>query len=849
MATPPSIPSRTSNLAWLFKMAWRDSRRNRSRLLLFISAVILGIAALVAVYSFRDNMQHDIENQAKVLAAADLTLESRKAPSKAALALIDSLGDERAAERSFASMVYFVKNESGRLVQIRALAGNYPFYGQLETLPVNASQRFMKGKKALVDQTLMLQYGAKVGDTIKVGKLDFIIEGALEKAPGQTGISATVSPIVYIPLAYLEDTGLDKTGSRIQYRYFYRFNKPASVEALVKKLEPQFDKYGLDAETIETKKAETGRSFGDVNRFLALAGFVALLLGCIGVGSAIHVYIGQKLSTIATLRCLGIKAWEAFFIYLIQIFFIGLIGAIAGAALGTLLQFLLPVVMKDFIPVEITVRVSWPAIFQGISLGVIIAILFALPSLLQVRRISPLNALRLSVEHTHQKFDPLKWFVYLLIAVFILCFSYLQVNSWLQAAMFTVSILIAFTLLYALSKLLMWIVRTLMPASFSYLWRQAFANLYRPNNQTVMLTVSIGLSTAFICTLFFVQGILLQRVKLSSGDNQPNMVLFDIQNDQREAVSTLTEKYKLPVLTQVPIVTTRIAAINGLSAEQRAAADSTNASRAFRGELRVTFQKQLTAAEKIVAGKWTGTVADGGTVYVSLEEGYARRTDLKIGDSILFNVQGVMIATVVGSIRAVDWGRMQTNFRVVFPTGVLEEAPQFHVQMTHVPSSKVSAAFQAAVVRSFPNVSIIDLELVIKVLDEVLSKIGFVIRFMAGFSMATGWIVLVSAVLTSRNQRLQENVLLRTLGASRKQIMTITALEYLFLGALAAAAGMILAMGSSWALARYSFDTTFSPPLLPVLWLFASICLLVLITGIFSNRSVLNRPPLEILNA
>ncbi|MEJ5962070.1 ABC transporter permease [Pedobacter immunditicola] len=859
MPEDKTLFNRPVNVRWLFKMAWRDSRRNRSRLLLFISSVILGIAALVAVYSFRDNLQRDIDNQAKILTGADLIIDTRKPVSKMAKAMLDTLGNERATERSFASMIYFVKDQGSRLVQIRALEGNYPFYGDIETTPAPAANSFREGKKALVDKTLMLQFNAKTGDSIKVGALTFVIEAALDKVPGQTGITSTIAPVVYIPLKYLEQTGLTKIGSRIHYKYYFKFNKPSTVESLVKKIQPQLDKEGLDAETVESTKEDTGRSFRDVNRFLALAGFVALLLGCIGVGSAIHVYIGEKLGTIATLRCLGVKAREAFLIYLIQLFFIGLIGAVAGAILGTFIQYLLPVVLNDFLPVEITMKVSWSAIAQGIALGVIISILFALPSLLSVRRISPLNALRLSFEKIHQNIDPLKWIVYLLIVLFVFVFTYLQMNNWLEAMVFTLSILIAFLLLFTLSGLLMWMVRKLMPNGVSYLWRQGFANLYRPNNQTLMLTVSIGLSTAFICTLFFVQGILINRVTLSAGEKQPNMVLFDIQNSQKAALAQLTTDFKLPVMNQVPIITVRIVEVNGKTAADLATTDSLQNSkqdtlapsqRAFRGELRVTFQEKLTEAEKIVKGTWTGKANyPEEPVYISLEENYARRINVQIGDTLTFNVQGVLIPTIVGSLRTVNWSRMQTNFRVVFPAGVLEDAPQFHVLMTRVPSSEASASFQAAVVRGFPNVSVIDLELVLKVLDNVLSKISFVIKFMAAFSMATGWIVLISAVLTSKTQRLQESVLLRTLGASRKQILTITALEYLFLGALAAGAGMILALAGSWALATYSFETSFTPPLWPIAILFSMICLLVVITGVFSSKKVFTHPPLEVLNS
>ncbi|TCD07575.1 FtsX-like permease family protein [Pedobacter frigidisoli] len=839
---PNQIPKQNIKFSWLFKMAWRDSRKNRSRLLLFISSIVLGIAALVAVYSFKDNLQRDIDSQAKELTGADLVLDSRKGVSKAMQKMLDTLGDDRSQEKTFASMIYFQKGGGSRLVQMKALQGKYPYYGIIETIPAKAADGFQNDQYALVDQTLMLQFGAKVGDSVKVGELNFKILGTLIKAPGQTGIASSVAPTVYIPLKYLDKTNLIKTGSRINNKFYYRYNDPSGVDEWVKKNEPKLEKEGFDADTVESRKEQTGRSFKDVNRFLALSGFIALLLGCVGVGSAIHVYIQEKLSAIATLRCLGLKSRHAFLIYLVQIFFIGLIAALLGSILGTAIQFLLPLVLKDFLPVEITMQVSWPAVGQGILLGLIISILFALPSLLAVRKISPLNAIRISFEKAGGKRDPLTWLVYILMAAFVTGFTHLQMKTWVQTLAFTLSIGIAFILLIVLSKLLMFLVKKLLPKSSSYLWRQGFANLYRPNNQTLMLTVSIGLSTAFICTLFFVQGILMNRVTLSSGSNQPNMVMFDIQNTQKEGLDSLTKAFKLPLMNQVPVITMRIEEING----KKANAD-TNNRRAYRNEIRATYQDSLTAAEKIVEGKWIGRIKSGETIYISLDQRYAQQINVGLNDKILFNVQGMMIPTVVGSFREVNWSKMQTNFRVVFPAGVLEEAPQFHVLMTRVSTSEMSAKFQGEVVQKFPNVSVIDLDLVLKLLDELLSKIGFVIQFMAGFSMVTGWIVLISAVLTSKNQRIKESILLRTMGASRKQILAINAIEYFFLGAFAAGAGLILALGGSWALAKFTFDANFVPPFVPTLLLFGSVMLIVVVTGVLSTRSILNQPPLKIL--
>ncbi len=827
-------------------MAWRDSRRNFSRLLLFISSIILGIAALVAIYSLGDNVRRDVDQQAATLIGADLQVSTNKPVEPAMQQLLDSIGQERSEEQYFASMVMFTKNQGTRLVQVRALQGPFPYYGQLETVPQNAGKAFKNKQAALVDNTLMLQYDAQPGDSIKVGAVTFEIAGTLMKAPGQTGLSSSIAPVVYIPLQYLEQTGLSQKGSRINYRFYYKLDKTVNVQQLVQQLEPKLDKEGYNVETIETQKESSGRSFNDLNNFLSLVGFIALLLGCVGVASSIHIYIKEKISTIAILRCLGTQSKQAFLIYLIQIVAIGCIGAVLGAALGTLILQFLPLVLKDLVAVTITTAISWRAIGQGILLGIFISLLFALLPLISLRKISPLNTLRVSVDENTATKDKAKWLVYLLILLFVLVFTYLQLGNWTRSIFFTIGVVVAFLFLVLVAMLMMWLVRKFFPSSWSYLWRQGLANLYRPNNQSVILIVSIGLGTAFICILLSVQGILLNRITLSASGNQPNMVLFDIQSQQQQQVLSLAQQHKLPVLQQVPIVNMRLQQINSRTSANYQD-DSLSPRNIFAREYRVTYRDSLTASETVNKGKWTGTTGNSANIQISVEEGWAKRNNIAIGDTMVFNVQGAMIATTVGSLREVDWNRIQTNFLVVFPTGVLEEAPQFHVLLTRVENEQSSARFQQAVVRQFPNVSIIDLGLVLKTLDDILSKIGFVIKFMAGFSIITGLIVLIASVLISRYQRVKESVLLRTLGASRKQIIVITALEYFFLGALAAATGILLSLVGSWALAKYLFKTSFVVEPLPLVIVLFAISILTVIIGLMNSRSILNKPPLEVL--
>ena len=839
------------NLSWLLKMAWRDSRKNKARLFLFISSMVLGIAALVAIYAIGDNLTQDIDRQAATLIGADLDVRTNKSPDAAARKFTDSLKKQAVAyseEQSFPSMILFLNGGGTRLVQIRALSGDFPFYGEIETTPVTAAKSFRAQQDVLVDKTLMLQYKANVGDSVQIGKVNFRIAGILNQAPGQTGFSSTIAPSVFMPMKYLKATNLAQKGSRINYNFYYKFQQGHNVEEMVTRLTPAFEKHDLDQDTIKSRKESTGKSFSDVTKFLSLVGFIALLLGCIGVASAVHIYVKEKMQSIAILRCMGLSSRHAFLIFLIQITAIGFIGAVAGAILGSIIQQVLPAVFKDFLPLELQVTISWKAILQGILLGVIISILFSLLPLISIRKVSPLNTIRVSDQPLETGNDPWRWFVYLLIFGFITCFARLQLDRWRDTLVFSVSIVIGFIVLYAVAALSIWLIRRFFPSSWSYIWRQGLSNLYRPNNQTTILVLSIGLGTAFICTLFFVQAILLDRITLSTSENQPNMVIFDIQSKQREALTTLTKAEGLPLIQEVPIVTMRLQEINGVNAVENKN-DSTRkySNRAYNRELRVTFRDSLTSTESLIEGKWQGQVQGQDTARISLEQGYAKSSHLSIGDRLLFNVQGVMVPAIVGSIREVDWNRVQTNFRLVFPKGVIDDAPQFHVLVTRVPDAAASAAFQQKVVSKYPNVSIIDLALILTVLDEILNKIGFVIRFMAAFSIITGLIVLVSSVLISKYQRMQESVLLRTIGASSAQVFMITALEYFFLGAIAASTGIMLALIGNWALARFSFEVPFSPDWLTVLGIFFSISFLTTIIGVLNSRSALNRPPLEIL--
>lgn len=826
--------------SWLFVMAWRDSRRNRGRLFLFISSVVLGIAALVATLSFGNNLREDVDDQAKELVGADLVLRGRHGVRDSVQAMKVFASARHSEQKSMASMVFFPRSQSSRLVQLIGLGGDYPYYGRIETKPASAALDFRGKPEALVDQTLMLEFGARVGDSIRVGTVDLVIAGALIKMPGRNQVSLTVSAPVYIPLRYIDSAGLERKGSLIELEVYYRFKSGTDISKLMETLGPELDSAHVRYETVEMRKERMTRAFKDLSQFLTLISFIALLLGCIGVASSVNIYIREKIAGVAVLRCLGLKARTAFLIYLIQVLGIGLIGSLLGAGLGVVVQQLLPMVFKDILPVEARFQLSWPAIAEGVGIGIAIALLFAVLPLLTVRKISPLNTLRLSVEPIGSGWDGWKAAVYATVFVFITAFSYMQMEKFGKALIFTLSILGAFLLLAGAARLLMAAVRRFFPERWNYLWRQGFANLYRPNNQTLILVVTIGLGTTFIGTLFFIQELLLERVNiLASTDG--NMVLYDVQSAQIAGVRRLASEMSVRLVDDVPVVAVKVTSVKGVTLSDDGAG---RRRRDF--DTRVTYSDTLRPTEKLVAGKLGPPVrSPRDVIHVSYDDDAAASAGVQIGDQVVFDVEGVPIATVVGSIRHLERGPMRQG--ILFPTGVLEEAPQFHIVTAMLPSPEASARFQRAVVQQFPGILVVDLALVLNVLQDILGKIGSVIRFMAGFSMLTGVVVLIASVLVSKFQRIQESVLLRTLGASRRQVLVITMLEYFFVGGLAAVIGIGLSMGFSMVLAKFVFEAVFNPNWWVVGGLFVGVSSLTVLIGLYNVRGVLNRPPLEIL--
>jgi putative ABC transport system permease protein len=837
---------------WPWKMAWRDARSNKKRLFVYVSAIIIGVAAQVAITSFRDSLNHTVGNQSKTLLGADLEIETEQPFPELLTAYFDSLGGVQSTVLQFPSMVLFPQNGGTRLSNIRAIKGGFPFYGILETIPNGAAHNFKADTAALVDRMLMIQFGIEVGDSIKVGQVTLPIAGAITKIPGESSAAAIIGPRVIIPHSVLDETKLIQFGSRIEYKRYFKFESQRNLSAVEARLDLMQDDLGIDIdhETVAERKEELGEVIGNLAKFLNLVGFIALLLGGIGVASSIHVYINRKIETASVLRCFGASSNQAMNIFLIQAVVLGFAGALAGTLLGIGIQYFLPSLFSGFIPFDVELVISPFAIGMGLFTGTGVAFVFALLPLLALKKASPLYALRkLEGSITSLLSSNTKAILYAVVALAVLGYAALLTENWLIGGIFTFGMIIAFGLLLLVAKLLIKLIRKYFPSHWPYVWRQGLSNLYRPHNQTATLMLSLGLGMLLISTLYFSRDMLMEELEFATRADAPNLVFIDIQPDQNKGLNEILKENRLPVLQNVPLVTMRLDSLRGKSTDA-IDDDSTNkvSDWALRREYRSTYRDTLIDSETLIAGEWIGRVNPGSRpVPISAAKEIANDLNLEIGDSLSFNVQGVPIQAYIASIREVDFQRVQPNFFMVFPAGVLEPAPQVFVTVTRTPNREASASIQQAVVKQYPNITAIDVSRILETLNQFIGRISSAIQFMALFSIITGLIVLASSITTSRFQRIKESVLLRTLGASKKQIIKILSVEYLFLGVLSALVGLVLSVAATWLLGYFYFDITFIPNLWVIVIGTLLITTLTILIGMFNSRSVYKKTPLEVL--
>lgn len=824
-----------------------------------MSSISLGVAALVAIDSFSANIVQSVKDQSRSLMGGDVSFSSSKPIPPAVDSLFDSLshhGISFARLTTFPSMAVVPRNSGTRFAQVRGVTDNYPFYGGVTTEPAGRWSLLTKGPNAIVDPSILTSLNARVGDTLKLGFGTFTIVATIKDVPGAAGIAEMLGPRIFIPAKYVAETQLLVFGSTADRTVLAKLPPGVDPDKFIKPFKKRLDDQQVRTRTVTQTEMSTQDAIENLTNFIAIVGLVALLLGGIGVASGVRAFVARKIDTVAVLRCLGASSGQVMTIYVVQAAAMGLLGAAAGAALGVAIQFLLPQALTGFLPIDVKVTLVPTAVLTGLAVGGWIALIFALRPLLALRNVSPLQTLRRDTDADVLRMrwrDAPRIIVNAALVLSVVAIALSRAETVRQAFAMSAATGAAILALGISAGFLSWAARKGLRTGWPYVFRQGVANLYRPGNQTRAVTLALGFGAFLVSTLYLVQSNLLRRFTTAATESRGNVVFFDIQQDQAAGLDSIVRIRGNEVVQMAPVVTMRIAAINGklvTDMKPRARGQPGRAPWALRREFRSTYRDKPAASETIVAGKWFGDSAvkyARDTGEISLEEGIAKELEVKIGDVISWNVQGVDIPTRITSLRKVVWTRFEPNFFVVFAPPVLKGAPNQYVMLAQVKDPVAVTLLQREVVNRFPNVSSIDLTAIKRTVDRIVGKVSLAIRFMALFSLAVAIPVLFSAVSATRRERIREGVLLKTLGATRGQIARILLAEYSLLGVMGGFTGMLLSLAGGWAVVRYIFKTPFAPAFVPVAGIAAAIVGLTLLIGLLAGRDVFKETPVTAL--
>lgn len=840
-------------------MVWRELRAAWGRLFFFFLCVAIGVGAIAALRSVIQNVRTALVREARTLTAADVVFSTNRpwpadVRAKVDAAIARAPVRERVEVIELATMVRPVDEGKpiARMAELQAVDAGYPLYGDLVLRGQRYSSALLAGQGVLVRPELLVQLGVEVGEQVRIGTGAFTIRGVIESEPGRRAGMFSLGPRVIIARSALEGTGLLQFGARARFAILMKVDEPG-IESLVEGVRTQFKGSFVSARSYRSTEDRLGEDLRVAENYLSLIGFVMVVLGGIGVWSVTRVFIGQRIRSIAVMKCLGATSRQILGIYVAQVATLGLLGSILGLALGAVALRFLPGGLFGLDKLD--ARLTPQASVQAVAVGVLVSLLFALVPLLEVRRVRPLWLLRDESARTSlggrlRGIDWAQWATGAVVGVALALVASWQAASLKAGLIVTIGLLVVTGVLLATSAAVVRLVRPLRRSRIFAL-RHAVLSLARPGNQTRVILLAVGLGAFFILGVRLVQGALLQQFSLELRPDAPDMFLLDVQRDQAADVEQVVANTPgARALRLIPVLRARVTGVRGTSSTVDGV-EGVQGRQGLGREFVITYRDTLEANETLVDGTALWPSAPGSMPEVSIEESLRRNGGLQMGDVVRFDVLGRVIEAKVTSVRNVDWNDVRSGgFMFVFRPGALEKAPHGFMGVLRGPETpEARARLQRDLVAAHGNVSAVDVREVVKAAQGILGNVSLAISAVGGLALFSGVLIVVGSVAMTRFQRLYESAILKTLGAPPRTITAMVALEYLGLGALGGLVGALGALALSWAVSHYLFDMPWRPAPGTVLLGIVFTSLLVGAVGILASLDVVRKRPLGVLRA
>lgn len=848
-------------MQFIFNLTWREVRSSWRRLLFFFVCIGIGVGSIVALRSVIQNLNRAVAAEARFLLTADVEINTTSAfneAEKAAIAQVLAQNPSRveAQDETVQTNVMSRPSDAAKpgtqMLELKGIEPKFPLVGEFKlTDGKQFDYELVANNGAVVAPLVLERLNLKIGDSIRIGNLDFQIRGTFDSEPGGT-TGFRLGPRVFIERDKFDQAGLTGFGSRNRYRILFRTvqSDANNADALTAQLRAALKNANSLAVVRSYKEAQENlsKSFDRAENYLSLTGLVILVLGGIGVWNVTRVFVEQKKTAIATLKCLGASGTSVTFAYLLQILSLSLLGGFFGVALAQIALFAIKTRFGASLPAQMSYNLRPNAILQGFLLGILISALFSLLPLLQIRNIKPRLLLRDSANETLKRFSLVNFAVGAIVIAGLLLLAVWQANSWRIGIYFLLGLAATAAILYATAFVLTKILRAFRFFP-SFALKQSVNSLSRPGNQTRVILLAVGLGVFVVLSVQLLQSNLLREFDLTRGGSLPSLFLIDIKKSQAEAVQTLVREETNENIEFIPAVRGRIFAINGeqVNLEQR---EINRQSGQIGREYVLTYRPNLIGEEQITAGEFWNSTAAANEPEVSLDDDLKESLKVNLGDQLTFDISGQKISARITSFRRLDVRNPRSTFQIVFRPGALESAPQtllapIFADLDQTQRSKL----QRALIDKFSNVSAIDTADAINAIKRLLDNITLAVSFVGGFVFLSGALILIGSIALTKFQRVYENAILKTLGAKRATLTAILLIEYGLLGLLAAFIGVGAAIGLSYIVANYVFNIAWHLDAKLALLGWTLTILLVMIVGAISSFDVIFRKPLGTLRS
>ena len=813
----------------------RDWRSGETVIL--VVALVVAVAAMSAVGMFTNRVRQAVTQQAGEVLAADLRLESDSpiTPEYQRLAVEHEI--QTAEVVHFRSVV--LAGEASALADVRGVTDGYPLRGEVRIAdelagPPRVADGVPQLGEVWAEPGLLARLGIQVGDELKIGSLSLRVGQTLEFRPDEGWRFMEIAPTVLLNLADLFNTGLILPGSIVEYELLFAGDQRRVAE-FREQIEPMIN-FDQELDDIRDGRPEVRQSIVRAERFLVLSALVSVLLGGVAVAMAARRFMARHLDTVALMKCIGARHRDVLRLMLTQLLLLALAAGVIGSLLGYLTQYGLSLILDDLVEAQLPAPSLRGAIIGPIT-ALSVAIGFALPPLLQLRNVPPARVLRHDLEP-----PPLGYSVVYGVAVAaVTAMMYWQFRDFELIAYVLGGSALTFAALYGAGRLLV-IGLQRFRGRVGVAWRYGIANVARRGHESSVQVVAFGIGLMVLLLLTVVRTELMASWQAALPADAPNHFVINIQLDERATVTEILADHRIAAPSYTPLVRARISHVNGIPLSEYQAKDE-RAARELGDDLNLTWAATMNPANELIDGEWW---QEGDTLpQVSIEERILEEIGLRLGDQLTYAVAGDSVTVTITSVRRINWDTFSPNFFMVVSPNTLENFPQSFVTSFYVEADQRAATVDLS--RALPTVSVIDIGAVLDQVRRAMTRAALAVQYVFLFTFAAGITVLLAAIQATRDERMYESAVLRTLGARRSVILQGVAAEFIALGLLAGTLGAFGAGLIGYVVANELFELDYLPG--PTLLLAGLVVggVVVGISGTLAARSVVNEPPVSTL--